>query len=517
MPPSPFMNDFSLFDPSTLRWAFGLIIAFPLALILLGELASILRRNRLPIHDTVRILRNLVLPALGGWLLLSKVINLPESSILVRIALTALWLGLLHTALAFVNDVVFDTAEADSWQARVPKLLLQLVRLVLVIIGFAVILSTVWNQDLTSWLTALGVGSIVIGLALQEPLGNVFAGLMLLFERPVSVGDWIEVEGTRGKVKEINWRSVHVETPTREILVVPNSTLNKGSFRNLSRPSTIRTENLQLGFSYDDPPNKVKDILLNLLRTTPGVLTDPPPLIRTLDYADFSINYLIIFSVESQETLYAIRDHFMTRVWYAVQRHGLTIPFPIQTEIQSTPKEMARPEPDPSQLAHLFPHWFSENALGSPENRKQLAEHLHLREFAAGECILRIGIPANGFYLILQGTAALSTRDPSGKLHEIGQIGPGEYFGEGSIMGSQISDLEVVASDDLEALVLEPDFVQSLLMRLPRLSREIGAVMDQRRQAAQLARRNADPHRPTAHKPRSKPTASRDHAGKPGL
>jgi small-conductance mechanosensitive channel/CRP-like cAMP-binding protein len=482
--------DVSLFDPATLRWAFGLIIGFPLLMIVLGELAFRLRRRGTALADSVFLLRNLVLPAFAVWLLLEQVVGLPHESVPARLALTALWLSLIHAALEFVDDVVFSSAaDHDDWRARVPKLLLQLVRLVLVVVGFAVILSTVWGVDLTSWLAALGIGSIVIGLALQEPLGNVFAGLMLLLERPASLGDWVEVDGARGRVVEINWRSVHVETPTREILVVPNSNLNKGSFRNLSRPTPVRTEQLTLGFSYDDPPNKVRAVLLDLLRSTPGVLADPAPLVRTLAYADFSINYLVIFSAESQEAMHGLRDQVLTRLWYAARRHGLTIPYPIQTEIQVSREEMTQPGPQPDELAAAFPHWFSEKALGDSDLHADLASQFQLHEYSAGERVLRLAAAADGLHLILRGTAALSTLDRDGIEREIGRIGRGEYFGEGSITGGQGADVAVTAVEDLETLVLSPELVQSLMLRLPRLGRELGGVIDQRRQAVQLARR----------------------------
>ncbi|MFN9912835.1 MAG: mechanosensitive ion channel family protein, partial [Pirellulaceae bacterium] len=130
------------------------------------------------------------------------------------------------------NDLVFATGDGESWRARVPKLFRDLSRAVLVAIGAMFIYSRVWGYELSNALTALGVGSVVIGLALQEPLGNIVSGLMLLFERPLNVGDWVVADGKTGKVIEINWRSVHIETATRELEIVPNVSLYKASFSN---------------------------------------------------------------------------------------------------------------------------------------------------------------------------------------------------------------------------------------------------------------------------------------------
>ena len=288
--------------PETIRWAIALVLGFPLLMVILGEVALRLDRAKRPLGSTLRLVRNLVLPTLAVLLLCWKIIGLPQTSTAIRVLETLFWITLIHACLSFVNDVLFDHPAPGSWQARMPKLLLDLGRLILVIIGASLVLSMVWGLDLSKLAAALGIGSIVIGLALQEPLGNVFAGLMLLIERPVALGDWIEVGDTTGRVVEVNWRSVHVETMTREIHVIPNSELNKGTFSNLSRPTPLRTVNIDLGFSYDDPPNRVKEVLLPLLRDTPGVLDAPAPLIRTMSYDDFAITYRIIFSVSRRKT-----------------------------------------------------------------------------------------------------------------------------------------------------------------------------------------------------------------------
>ena len=99
--------------------------------------------------------------------------------------------------------LVFENAAKESWRSRAPKLFQDLIRLLLVVIGAAIVLSVVWRQDLGGLIAALGVGSIVLGLALQETLGNLMSGIALFFERPFSVGDWISVGGKSGQVVQI--------------------------------------------------------------------------------------------------------------------------------------------------------------------------------------------------------------------------------------------------------------------------------------------------------------------------
>ncbi|MFN9880016.1 MAG: mechanosensitive ion channel domain-containing protein [Planctomycetota bacterium] len=474
------MNEF-LGQELTNFWpAVGLAIGFPAVLLLLNEAISFCERRELAVGRTLRTVRNLVIPCLAALVFCRYVLGLAEENTLVRVVQTIFLVFLLYALLGVVNDLVFGTRDSASWRARVPKLFRDLSRALLVAIGAMFIYSKVWGYELTNALTALGVGSVVIGLALQEPLGNIVSGLMLLFERPLNVGDYVVADGTTGKVIEINWRSVHIETPTRELRIVPNVSLYKDAFSNLSRPTTVRTEVLEMGFSYDDPPNRVKEVMGELLRTTPGVLAEPAPVVRTASYADFSVIYKLVFSVARQEELAATRDEILSRLWYVARREGLTIPFP--TAFEYGPGESASPPPTtPAEL--LREHVRFQAAV------KDEVEHAPgVVEYAAGETIQAIGRRFEGFALIVKGKAELTTRDSAGKVIEIGEIGPGECFGNQVAIGGATDEIGIRAVNDLKVLVFDSESIDDLLKRSPSLAAEIGDAIESRRQAAQAAR-----------------------------
>ena len=183
-----------------LAWSAGLTLALPFLLIVMGELLLRLRRAKHPLVSPIAETRSVLLPMLATLVIMVKVIGLDFDAIPVRLVETLFWLIVVHAALSFLNAVLFARAKEGSWQARLPGLFVDLIRVVLVLVCAAIILSTVWGQDLRQLVTALGVGSIVIGLALQEPLGNLFSGIMLMIERPLSVGDLADLQrdGRRG-------------------------------------------------------------------------------------------------------------------------------------------------------------------------------------------------------------------------------------------------------------------------------------------------------------------------------
>jgi small-conductance mechanosensitive channel len=497
-------------DPTTpltipLLPAATLVVGFPLLLLLLTELISSGQRHRWRLTPTLQALRNLVVPALAVMLFVTQVWRLPADDVFVRIVQTGFWLSVLYATLTFINDGVFGSVQRGSWQERVPKLLRDLTRGALIALGAAIIYSQVWKQEISGALTALGLGSIVIGLALQEPLGNVVSGLMLLLERPLNIGDWLIADGTTGKVIEINWRSVHIETLLHEMRIIPNVSLYKESFSNLSRPTFERTETYDMGFSYDHPPNLVKRAMLELLETTPGVLRQPPPEVHTLNYGDFSITYRLFFTVARYEDVLPIRDAILTRIWYVARRHGLQIPYPIAVQYRHEGAP-SPPAPTPAELLQRFPRYrhVRQALLDGADRRKKAgdgetgandtaAEGARVLMFSAGGEMLPFGSTRNGFTLIVEGNAALSARNADGQEVGVASLAPGDFYGEATISAGRPSEVRVVAQTDVTVVAFEAGVMAECLQRSSGLATEIGdAIETRRRAAAAIRQRHSD-------------------------
>lgn len=460
--------------------AVWLSLGFPLLMLALNELLAICDRRKWAIERTLRTVRNLVVPSFALYAFARYVLELSATTTSVRVIATAFWTFSLYAVLGLVNDMIFGSARSGTWRERMPKLFADLARVILVAIGAMVIYSNVWGREVQGALTALGVGSVVVGLALQEPLGNIVSGLMLLFERPLKVGDWVSAEGVTGKVIEINWRSVHIQTPTRELRIVPNVRLYKGAFSNLSRPTETRTEALQIGFSYDDPPNRVKQVLSDLLSSTEGILSDPAPAVRTVDYSDWSVLYRVTFSVARQEDLAATRDRFMTRLWYVVRREGLTIPFPIQMEY-SPGENPGTPVATPQELLRDFPRF-------RPAIKQDAATAPRVIDYAAGEMIQGPPKRFEGFALVTRGSATLLAPNHSGELIQVGELGPGECFGDQFSVGTASSELTIIAKSDLKVMVFDSKVMGELFSQSPALATEVGDAIEAQRNALAAAR-----------------------------
>jgi len=471
-------------EETPLTWAIGLVVAIPVVLLLLTEIIVRLRRAKHPLEATVRIVREQMVPLLGGYFLLANVVGLDPNTNLMRVALTLVWIIVIHAALSLLNVVVFAGAESGTWQAKVPTLARDMARLALVTVGAGIVLSRVWGTDLGAIVTALGVGSLVIGLALQEPLGNLFSGILLTVERPLEVGDWVQVNDTKGKVIEINWRAVHLLVGGTQVVVVPNSVLAKASFANLSRPTRAYNTSVVIGFDYGLPPNRVRAVLLDVARGVPGVKLEPGPSVEVDSYGPSSILYRICFEAADYPAVGVVKEHLLTRIWYAAQRHGMTIPLPTQTQVQVQHTEVEAREREvlPDETLKLFAHLglTRVEGLGSSLSRGAI------RRYASGERIVGRGEPLPGLYLILSGKVTLSVGE-AGQTREVTKLGSGEFFGERALLTASTSDVCALADGDVEILLLEAEALRRLVEQSPRVVREIGQVMDARRRAMHVA------------------------------
>jgi small-conductance mechanosensitive channel len=466
-------------------WGIGLAIGFPLLTILLGELTHRLRRRKLTIAGPVRLVRDVLLPMLVLLVFLQHLLLLDTGGRLFRTVETVFWVCVIHAALSLLNVILFEQAEVDTWRARVPKLLIDLARLFLILLGTAFVLATVWNADLAGLVTALGVSSIVIGLALQDTLGSVMSGIALLFERPFTVGDWLEVSGVVGQVIDINWRAVRLLTLEREMVVIPHKLISSEVIRNFTKPTPIHAERIQIGFSYNDPPNLAKQVLKNTALETKGILLDPQPEVFTLNYCDSTVNYEVKFFIRDYSEIEQIRERFMTRVWYAAKRDNLSIPFPIRTLYH-----FHGPTSQQKGIAKKFSESLQAIPSYVPINREESSQTtstsgIALQHFAAGEKVIRQGQLDNELFIIVTGQAAMFARLETGEEIELLSLRSGEFFGEMSLFSGEPSAVTIAASNDLEVMKISAKVVNQMIDRQPSFAREIGQILEIRRLAIQ--------------------------------
>jgi len=452
-------------------WGILIVFGLPLAIVIMGELLLWLERKNSEFIPIVYNLRNILLPNLAVYLILSKIIKLGADSMLLKVSATFFWLILIHSTLKFINTLVFSEVLSEDIKTKIPKLLVDFIRTFLVLLGAAIIASTVWGADLGRLLAALGVGSVVLGLALQDVLGGLFSGVALLSSKPFMVGDWIRIGDEVGEVKNIDWRAVTLINFSGDSIIIPNASIAKEQFQNYSRPTPIHREEVGFDISFNDPPNRVKEVLLEAADMTEGILKEPAPTVALISYDEFSIHYEVRYFIDDYGKAPRIHDTFITRIWYANKRYGITFPTRAH-EVYNFDGETAQErEHTPEKIAKLLK--LSSIFSVTDEELLQLAKASTIDDFGVGECLLQKGHTTDKVYLILDGVAKEHIVNKNGKLLHERRLKTGELFGLASLIRKEASLVTVCALSDIRVVSMEITAMHDLLKHNPSVAQAL--------------------------------------------
>jgi len=214
----------------------------------------------------------------------------------------------------------------------------------IIIIGFLIILS-VLGISITPLLTALGVGGLAVALALQDTLANLFAGIHILMEKSIRVGDFVKLEtGQEGYVEDITWRTTRVRMLPNNMVVIPNSKLAQSVVTNYYLPEKRMSLLIPIGVSYSSDPEKVEKILVEEAKEAvgkiPGLLGDPEPFVRFIPgFGDSSLDFTLICQVQEFVDQYLAQHELRKRIFKRFKEEGIEIPFPHRTVYLREEKE----------------------------------------------------------------------------------------------------------------------------------------------------------------------------------
>ena len=343
----------------------------------------------------------------------------------------------------------------------------------LVIVLFMVIGTVLLREQL---LTTSAVGAVVVGFALQDTLGNLFAGLAIQIEKPFRVGHWVQIADREGQVQEITWRATKLRTKAGQFLIVPNSVISKEPLLNYSEPTVPTRIEVEIGASYSSPPNLVKQAIHEAIANAPLAMRTPEPQVLVKAFGSSSIDYVAQFWIEDYAIDRSARDQVRTNLWYTFRRHDIEIPFPIQVEY-SREEEPRRPTPQIAEAAALLGGLDLFKTLDVDARyalSKAVSEHL----FAAGEAIVRQNADGDSMFVLLQGQARVVI-EPSGQ--EVAVIPAGGFFGEMSMLTGDRRTATVRAITDARVLEIAANEFRSLAAAHPGLIDHISTIMGTRR------------------------------------
>jgi small-conductance mechanosensitive channel/CRP-like cAMP-binding protein len=355
-----------------------------------------------------------------------------------------------------------------------------------IVIGILLLVATFVFQD--KLLTTSAVGAVVVGFALQDTLGNAFAGLGIQSEKPFRVGHWIRVGDFEGRVAEVTWRATKMRTKSGNFVVVPNNIIAKEAIINYSEPVAPTRVEIDVGASYLSTPADVKAGVMDALSQVRRVLKMPAPDALLLSFDGSAITYRVRFWIADYEFDDEAKDEVRTAIFYAFGRRGIEIPWPIEVGY-----EREWPEPDAATKQAQRERVLAGVDLFARltvDQRREIAAASVIRMFGDGETIVRQGDPGHSMFVVCSGRAAV-VLEPD-RTH-VARIEAGGYFGEMSLLTGDPRSASVVAVGDTSVLELDADVFRALGEANPHAVEQIGVAAVARRTELQQVR-NAAQH-----------------------
>lgn len=456
---------------ATLGWTLAVTIGYPALVIMLLEL----RRSLLPRFRKAAAICTLIqltiLPTAVLFVLATRISGMHPDDMLPRVLQSLLVVAGINAALAAINAAVHSGMLAADWARRIPALILDLLRLIIVLLAAAFVASSIWGVDLGNMLAALGVGSVVLGLALQDTVSGLFAGISLISGRHFKEGDWIESDGVAGRIVQMDWRSVTVETLDDEHLVVfPNSELAKAQFMVINTDVRPFGQSVRVKFAYSVPPARASAAIERALNAVSLILKEPGPGIDIVGLGDDGIEFEVTFHAATRFDGDEGLTHFFRKLWYVCRREGLDFAGAVNRRYRFAPHVVPREAvADAMARTGIFPR----NANGF----ESLVDAARIQIYDEDEVLLAASEPFARLFVVLEGLLSAEVDGPEGR-EAVQTVSDGEFFVNRAYLTASPSGLYLVATEETTVLVVDTIDVLQFLNANPALARRFEEAID---------------------------------------
>ena len=382
-----------------------------------------------------------------------------------------------------VEVLVLDLLPGRSGPRQAPAILRDVVAAVVGGFILVVLLRASFGVDVAALVATSAALSIVLGFALQETLANLFAGLALMLERPFEPGDWIQMGKLTGQVQEVSWRAVRLKLMRQEdYLVVPNSVVAKSEIVNMSQPLPMHGHVLEINAPYAEPPGRVREVLVEAALDVAGVLRDPRPKARVARFESSVIVYQIVYYLDDYPRIDDLQGEVLSRCWYAFRRHGITLPFPSTDVFLRDAVKVAGDAraAEVDRVAAMLAGVEFLEALTSEQLERLASESISV-PYPVGGAVVRQGDEGDSLFLVASGRVEVSVRAPGGGSDRpLATLGPGDYFGEMSLLTGAPRSATIRAVKETSLVVLRKEALRPLLVADPMVLERLSKTLARR-------------------------------------
>jgi small-conductance mechanosensitive channel len=295
------------------------------------------------------------------------------------------------------------------------------------------VVAYVFSAPVGTLIATSGVFAIILGLALQSTLADVFSGIALNISKPYEVGDWIVLnDGLEGRVVETNWRATHLLNGSNDLVVLPNSGLAKAQLTNLSSPNRTHGVKLRVRVAPTLAPSAISDVMRTVLLSSNSIMTTPAPTVEIKSLDAQAVELELAFRVKDFAAASEARHEVFDLIYRHTRAAGLALAHPREAAaglVAQMPSAVAAtPRATALRLIDAVPLFASL----TEEEKAALAATMTRKTYRKGEVLAVEGAKLNSLIVVRTGVVVVTRRDGDREI-ELGRLSPGDYFGEGSM------------------------------------------------------------------------------------
>ena len=401
---------------------------------------------------------------------------------LFRVFKIILGMSLVIAIVRFLNFIAFGSALRSSSEYEISSLLRTVLSIIIYIVAFFIIFQTQYpNVELTALFTGSTILGIVVGLALQDTLGNLFAGIAIQADQSFQVGDVISISNHGvGTVESVSWRGVKIRTFQNMLLVISNSVIGKETLEVAPRDN-LNARIVRFNTLYTTSPAKVIQVVREAVRQVENVSPKRRPKVRIWNLGDNGIDWEIKYWAKNYRRHNDTDALIRQRVWYAFQREGLDFAYPTRTiyTAKQSEEEEVFVETDDEICERI--NNVEIFAPLSDEDTQRISKTCSVRVFAPEEPIITKGQKGDSMFIIHRGTVRVQVME-NGLAKTINTLTAGKFFGEMGLFTGEPRAADVVADSETKVIEIQSRILRPILESHPELVETIGEIIDERRE-----------------------------------
>lgn len=406
----------------------------------------------------------------------------PQADTIVDVLRLVLFAILAYLGVRALNTLIFDLVFRFRRGYEAPTLVRNIFSIVVFTALFFLTFTLVFPKvNLGALFTTSAIFGVILGLALQDTLGNFFAGISLQADRPFQVGDVITVGVQRhtGVVEEITWRAVKIRTFQNHVVLISNSTAAKEPIEVCPREN-LNARLVFFNTIFTDSPAKTIHVVREAVREADNVSQKVSPIVRIRNLGDSAVEYEVKYWLDDYAKYNDTDALVRQRIWYAFRRANLSFAYPTRTLLVERKPKLGQGDGDGGAIVERLAAVDIFAPL-STEETAMIARAATSHVFAPGETVIRAGDPGSSMFVVHNGRVSVQLSE-NGRARTVATLSEGAFFGEMALFTGEPRTANIVALEETEVLEIGHAAMKQVFDTNPDLVESLSHIIAERRQ-----------------------------------